>query len=145
MGSLLLKGLSGCASRGSLGFGFLFSIKGLDSQQKLSIKAATECCVSFGSFTRPPRWPLPILGTHIIFILSRVAGAAIFRFNWQKTLQPVQLQISLQVKSAALESWGSCLRKCECPPSSKPEIYFRECYLCVCLSLCFHDADGGRQ
>lgn len=52
VGSLLLKGLSGCASRRSLGFGFLFSIKGLDSQQKLNIKAATECCVSFGSFTR---------------------------------------------------------------------------------------------
>lgn len=86
VGSLLLKDLSGYAPRGSLGFGFLFSIKGLDSQQKLNIKAATECCVSFGSFTRPPTWPLPILGTHIIFILSRVAGAANFRFNWQKTL-----------------------------------------------------------
>lgn len=51
-----------------------------------------------------------MLGTHIIFILSRVAGAAVFRLNWQNNLQPVQLQISLQVKSAALESWGSCLK-----------------------------------
>lgn len=117
---------------------------GLDTQQEQNVKAATECCVSFGSLHRPPRWPLPVLGTYIIFILSRVAGAAIFRYNWQKTLRPVKLPTSLRVKSAALESWGSRLRKCKHPPSSKPEIYFRERYVCVCVCVCvFFYGDGG--
>lgn len=98
---------SGCTSGGPLAF-VSSSVTGLDTQQEQNIKAATECCVSFGSFNRPPRWPLPVWGTHIIFIWS--SWAAIFRCNWQKT-QPVQLPASLRVKSTALESWGSCLRK----------------------------------
>lgn len=73
---------------------------------------------------------------HIYFIWN--AGAAIFRCNWQKTLRLSSCQFVY-----GLEHWGSCLRKCERPPSTKPEIYFRECYLCVCLSLFFHDDDDG--
>ena len=47
-------------------------VTGLDTQQGQNIKAATECCVSLGSFHRPPRWPLPIWGYihHIYFIQS---------------------------------------------------------------------------
>lgn len=71
----------------------------------------------------------PSESTSIICILRRVAGTTIFR--WQKTPQPVTLPPSLQVQSAALESWGSHTSKYKNLPSRKLEIYFRDC----CLAL----------
>lgn len=87
-------------------------VTGLDTQQEQNIKAATESCVSFGSFNRPP-------GSHCLF------GAHTYLFGIARQpfsgvtggrRWPVKLPASLRVQSAALQSWGSCLRKCKHPP-----------------------------
>lgn len=54
-----------------MGFSFLFRNRSGYTKEQ-NIKAATECCVSFGSFRRPPRWPGPTQGHlhHVYFICS---------------------------------------------------------------------------
>ena len=82
--------------------------------------------------------------TSYLFYLQEL-GQPLSGGHWQKTLQPTQLPTSLRVNSAALECWGSRLRRWTRPSSRKPEMSFREHYLCVCVSLFFFGNGGVRQ
>lgn len=83
-----------------------------------------------------------MLGTHIIFILSRIAGELFSGLTGRRIFSLSSCKFLYRLKVVHWKVGDHASRECECPPSSKPEIDFRECYLCVCLSLCFHDYLG---
>lgn len=98
----------------------------------------------FWFFNRPPKWPLPILGTYIIFILSGVLGQP-FSGVTGRRLWPVKLPVSLRVK---VLRWNVGDHASE-SVSAHLLVSLRFISgnaICVCVSLSFfHGDDGVRQ